>query len=83
MHSIKFAGNLLYICECLYHHSLLSLADMRVKNCVEVGISVPKVVLEQIDRDRGDINRSRYLLRLIEDKYGSKLQSGGTDTAKQ
>lgn len=34
-----------------------------------IGISLPKEVIEQIDSDRGDINRSRYILRLIESKF--------------
>ena len=32
----------------------------------EVSISLPKKILEKIDSDRGDVSRSRYILRLIE-----------------
>ena len=35
-------------------------------NTISVGISFPKKVIEQIDMDRKDIPRSRYLLRLLE-----------------
>ena len=37
-----------------------------MSNTISVGISFPKKVIEQIDMDRKDIPRSRYLLRLIE-----------------
>lgn len=37
-----------------------------------IGISLPKEIIEQIDSDRGDINRSRYILRLIESKFHKK-----------
>ncbi|HET7149223.1 MAG TPA: hypothetical protein VFI73_12065 [Candidatus Nitrosopolaris sp.] len=32
----------------------------------QVGISFPRNILLKIDHDRGDISRSRYILRLIE-----------------
>jgi hypothetical protein len=31
-----------------------------------VGISLPKEIISQIDSERGDISRSRYMLRLLE-----------------
>jgi hypothetical protein len=31
-----------------------------------VGISLPKKVISRIDSERGDVSRSRYLLRLLE-----------------
>jgi metal-responsive CopG/Arc/MetJ family transcriptional regulator len=34
-----------------------------------VGISVPQELLEKIDTQRGDISRSKYILRLIEEGY--------------
>jgi hypothetical protein len=33
---------------------------------ISVGISFPKNILARIDSERGDIPRSRYLLRVIE-----------------
>jgi hypothetical protein len=35
------------------------------------GISLPKSILSKIDRDRGPIPRSRYLLKLIEIAYNT------------
>ena len=34
-----------------------------------LGISLPNEILLKIDRDRGDIPRSRFLLKLIEIAY--------------
>ena len=31
-----------------------------------IGISLPKEIIEKVDKDRKDIPRSRYILRLIE-----------------
>jgi hypothetical protein len=33
---------------------------------IAVGISFPKKVIEKIDEERGDVSRSKYLLRIIE-----------------
>jgi hypothetical protein len=37
-----------------------------MKNNVQVGISFPKNLIIRIDNERGDISRSRYLVRMIE-----------------
>lgn len=37
-----------------------------MQNSISVGISFPKNVIEKIDSERGDISRSKYLLRIIE-----------------
>ena len=39
------------------------------KRSVAVGLSLPKYVKDKIDRDRGDIPFSRYILRIIEKAY--------------
>jgi metal-responsive CopG/Arc/MetJ family transcriptional regulator len=50
-----------------------------MSNVISVGISFPKKVLTKIDSERGDISRSRYLLRAIqntsqrEDKEGTQV----------
>ena len=33
---------------------------------IPVGISLPAEMIERIDKERGDITRSRYVLRMIE-----------------
>ena len=38
-------------------------------NNVAVGISLPTKLMEKIDTDRGDIPRSRYVLRILEMHY--------------
>ena len=42
-----------------------------MKKSIPVGISLPKEILEKIDMERGDVSRSRYLLRKIEEYYSS------------
>lgn len=36
------------------------------KQSIPIGISLPEELIEKIDTQRGDINRSRFILRLIE-----------------
>jgi hypothetical protein len=36
---------------------------------IAVGISFPKKIMAKIDSERGDIPRSRFLLRLLEHRY--------------
>jgi metal-responsive CopG/Arc/MetJ family transcriptional regulator len=35
-----------------------------MQNYISVGISLPRKIMKKIDVERGDISRSRYLLRL-------------------
>lgn len=37
-----------------------------------VGISLPNNIIERIDRERGDISRSRYILRKLQANSESK-----------
>lgn len=34
-----------------------------------IGISLPKEFMQKIDIDRGDISRSKYVLRILEKQY--------------
>jgi metal-responsive CopG/Arc/MetJ family transcriptional regulator len=34
---------------------------------IKLGITLPKSIVDQIDKVRGDIPRSRYILRALED----------------
>lgn len=36
---------------------------------IAIGISLPKDLMQKIDIDRGDIPRSRYVLRILEKQY--------------
>jgi metal-responsive CopG/Arc/MetJ family transcriptional regulator len=38
---------------------------------VKLGITLPKSIIQRIDKKRGDIPRSRYILRAIENYIGS------------
>ena len=44
------------------------------------GISLPTEVMHKIDVARGDISRSRYLLRLIEKVYGEEKKEENSTT---
>lgn len=41
-------------------------------NKIATGISFSKELLKQIDKDRGDISRSRYITKFFEKKYPAK-----------
>ena len=36
-----------------------------MRNVKAVGISLPKDILDWVDKERGDVSRSRFLLRII------------------
>ncbi len=40
-----------------------------MKKCCSTGLSLPKDILLKIDEERGDIPRSKYILRLLEIVY--------------
>jgi hypothetical protein len=43
-----------------------------------IGLSLPEGVVDRIDRARGDISRSKYILRIIERAFGNKvIEYGG------
>lgn len=39
------------------------------RNMISVGISFPIDTLKKIDEERGDVSRSKYLLKIIERLY--------------
>jgi hypothetical protein len=40
-----------------------------MKRYTSTGLSLPNDLIHRIDNDRGDVSRSRYLLRLLEKVY--------------
>ena len=48
-----------------------------MQNKVAMGISFPKKLIKTIDRERGDVSRSRFVLRLLEQVYEEKKQKNG------
>ncbi|MGH9974051.1 MAG: hypothetical protein ACRD93_09160 [Nitrososphaeraceae archaeon] len=48
---------------------LLLVANMTSNNRRIVGISFPKLTLEELDKVRGDIPRSKYIARLLEKNF--------------
>ena len=43
-----------------------------MKSHLVLGISLPRQIVGQIDSDRGDVPRSRYVLRILEKQYAFK-----------
>jgi metal-responsive CopG/Arc/MetJ family transcriptional regulator len=41
---------------------------------INVTLSLPELVINRIDKERGDINRSRYITRLLEQSLQKCLQ---------
>jgi metal-responsive CopG/Arc/MetJ family transcriptional regulator len=40
-----------------------------MQSSIAVGISLPRDIMKKIDSERGDISRSRYLLRVLQNAY--------------
>jgi hypothetical protein len=49
-----------------------------VQSKIAVGISLPKEIVTKIDSERGDVSRSRYLLRIVEKLYRRQTSSFAT-----
>jgi hypothetical protein len=45
------------------------------QNSKAVGISLPEEIISKIDDERGDISRSRYLLRIVQKVYECRKNS--------
>jgi metal-responsive CopG/Arc/MetJ family transcriptional regulator len=54
-------------------------STIAVDKTVKLGITLPKSIIQRIDKKRGDIPRSRYILRSIEN-YLSSSSSSSKDT---
>jgi metal-responsive CopG/Arc/MetJ family transcriptional regulator len=50
----------------LYSTSMTSSTIVVTDNTVKVGITLPKSIVQKIDKKRADIPRSRYIRRAIE-----------------
>jgi len=48
-----------------------------MQNKIAMGISFPRKMIKSIDRDRGDVSRSRFVLRLLEQVYKEKKAKNG------
>jgi metal-responsive CopG/Arc/MetJ family transcriptional regulator len=49
---------------------------------IPVGISIPENILEQIDKDRKDVPRSRYLLRVLERSYSNQKEQTDSSASR-
>lgn len=54
-----------------------------MQNKIAVGISLPTELMKKIDVERGDVPRSRYVLRMLEKQYKSEgkkvIEKGSPD----
>ena len=53
-----------------------------MKSNLVLGISLPRQIVGQIDSERGDVPRSRYVLRILEKQYalkGIEVKEGSLD----
>jgi hypothetical protein len=57
--------------EIIHKYKLMIFMNMR-DNPIPIGVSLPKRVVNQIDTERKDVSRSRFLLRLIERAYSAE-----------
>jgi hypothetical protein len=48
-----------------------------LQKSIATGLSIPRVLKERIDKDRGDIPRSRFILRILEKTYGNEQEKSG------
>ena len=59
---------------CVVHCTSMTsstIAAATMDMTVKLGITLPKSIIQKIDQKRGDIPRSRYILRAIERYLGS------------
>jgi hypothetical protein len=57
-----------YIAKCIYIYCT-SMINIGLDNTEEMGITLPKSILERIDNQRGDIPRSRFIRKVIESYF--------------
>jgi hypothetical protein len=63
------------IASLLQGYRLTKMGDMSRWNVKTFGCSLPKPLLEAVDTIRGDVNRSRYIQRLIEKNMNAIVQT--------
>jgi hypothetical protein len=51
-----------------------------MKSCISTGLSLPIKLMRKIDLERGDVPRSKYLLRILERMYSNEEQYEGKNT---
>jgi metal-responsive CopG/Arc/MetJ family transcriptional regulator len=57
-------------------------STIAVDKTVKLGITLPKSIIQRIDKKRGDIPRSRYILRSIESYLGSSSKKETDNRSK-
>jgi hypothetical protein len=47
-----------------------------MRRYIPTGLSLPVEIVQRIEKDRGEVSRSRYLLRIIEKFYDENKRQG-------
>lgn len=53
---------------------LFSMTKIIRTDHILIGITIPKAVYNEVEKRRGDISRSRFLMRIIEEKMGLNVK---------
>ena len=65
----------LELCDTIYNISMVSTTHNKT---VKLGITLPRSLIKQTDKTRGDVKRSRYICRAIE--YYVNVKQGNVRT---
>jgi hypothetical protein len=68
-----------YFC---YEYSSILMSELKNPN-ERTSVSIPRDVILEIDRRRGDVSRSRFFLRMIEKSYGDCLDNNDLHTVNK
>jgi hypothetical protein len=71
-------GTIIYaLPEVLSQKCFMNLANVALMiRSIAFGISLPTEMMKKIDIDRGDVPRSRYILRILEKQYTFEGKKG-------
>ena len=51
--------------------------------CIQIGLSIPQNLVDQIDTVRGDVTRSRYIWRMLEKTFVNENNINGNSEIEQ
>jgi hypothetical protein len=66
-------------------HNMLKkqLEEYPNRKCQEITFSLPKEIIKKNDADRGDVSKSRYVLRLIQTAFGYQVSAEEGDRSNK
>lgn len=73
------SSNVVLVLQIFNYNKVVNLVEMynidKTNKIRTAGVSLPESVIKYIDNQRGDISRSKYILRSIEKTLPSKVSS--------